>query len=161
MMGTGKSSVGRALGDRLGLRFVDTDDIVTSRMGCSIAELFGSQGEQAFRDMEMAAINEVAGESSKVVATGGGVVLAPENVRTMRDSGLVVWLQADAETLWQRIGNSARRPLLQNEDPLTTLKELLTTRTPIYESAAHVTVATGKLELEIVVDRIEELWNAF
>ncbi len=161
MMGSGKSSVGRALAQRLGRRFVDTDDVVTRRMGCSIAEFWGEKGEAAFRDMEAAAVAEVAAADGRVVATGGGVVLSSANVSAMRDSGMVVWLKAQPATLAARVASNSRRPLLRDSEPVDRLTEILAERTDRYEAAAHVAVATDGLEMETVVDRIEELWSEF
>ncbi len=160
-MGSGKSSVGRAVSDRTGRRFMDLDDTVTRRMGCSIAEFWGQHGEDAFRDMEAAAVFEAATESDRIISTGGGVVLRDTNVETMRSSGLVVWLQAKPETLRHRVGRNSRRPLLAEEDPINTLTRLLGERTAAYEEAAHASVATDDLNLDVVAARIEELWNEF
>lgn len=161
MMGSGKSTVGRALGEHLGRDFVDVDDTVTSRMGCSIADFWGAQGEQAFRDMEAAALQELATRPDRVISTGGGAILRTDNVAAMRASGLVIWLQAAPDTLEQRIGASSRRPLLAEGDRLETLGALLDERAPAYEQAAHASVATDDLNLDVVVTRIEELWNEF
>lgn len=161
MMGSGKSSVGRALADRHGRRFVDTDDVVTRRMGCSIGEFWGEHGEAAFRDMESAAVAEIAAGEPRIVATGGGVVLAQANIAAMRASGFVVWLKASPETLADRVATNARRPLLRDVDPLGKLTEILEARTTQYEAAAHAVVATDGLEMETVIDRIEELWTEF
>lgn len=161
MMGSGKSSVGRALAERLERDFVDTDDVVTRRMGCSISEFWGEHGEAAFRDMEAAAVAEIAEGRPRIVATGGGVVLAAPNTTVMRDSGMVLWLKAKPETLAARVANNSRRPLLRDGEPLEKLSEILEQRTGQYEAAAHAVIATDGLELETVVDRIEELWNEF
>jgi len=161
MMGSGKSSVGRALAERLDRSFVDTDDVVTRQMGRSISELWGEHGEAAFRDLEAAAVAEVAKGRPRVVATGGGVVLAASNTATMRASGMVIWLKARPETLTARVALNPRRPLLLDGEPLEKLSEILEQRTSRYEAAAHAVVATDGLEIESVVDRIEELWNEF
>ncbi len=160
MMGSGKSVVGRALGTRLRRRFVDTDDIVTRRMGCSIAEFWGSHGEEAFRDMEAAAVLEIAAGPARVVATGGGAVLDAANVAAMRRTGMVVWLQASPETLRTRVRHGVPRPLLHDADPGEKLAAILAERSAAYEAAAHASVATDELSVDTVAERIEELWNA-
>lgn len=161
MMGSGKSSAGRLFAERLDSRFVDTDDVLTGRMGCSIAEFWGSRGEEAFRDMEAAVVAELESANDRVIATGGGVVLRKASVDAMRRSGLVIWLQASAETLARRVSANHRRPLLQGQDESATLAELLDARRSSYAAAAHGSVATDDLALETVVERIEELWNAY
>jgi shikimate kinase len=161
MMGSGKSSLGRALAERMGRGFVDTDDVVTRRIGCSIAEFWGEHGEAAFRDMEAAAVAEIAAGRPRIVATGGGVVLAETNVAAMRSSGFVVWLRAEPATLAERVTGNARRPLLRDGEPVEKLAEILEERSHRYEAAAHAVVATDGLEMDTVIDRIEELWNEF
>lgn len=161
MMGSGKSSVGRLLAASLGGSFVDSDDVVAGRMGCSIAEFWRRHGEEAFRDIESTAINRLASQRARVIATGGGVVLREPNVSAMRSSGFVVWLQASVGTLRRRVNDNDRRPLLVGEDTGDRLQALLDERKDRYAAAAHATVATDGLELETVVERIEELWNAF
>ncbi|NND02392.1 MAG: shikimate kinase, partial [Acidimicrobiia bacterium] len=131
------------------------------RMGCSIAEFWGENGEEAFRDMEAAAIAQIAAGEECVVATGGGAILRESNVANMRDTGLVVWLQADVETLANRVGNSHRRPLLRDGDHAGKLASLSEERRDAYQNAAHGSVATDGLRLETVATRIEELWNAY
>jgi len=166
-MGSGKSSVGRALAGRLGWKFVDIDDVVAARMGCSIAELWGSAGEEAFRDMEAAAIMAAAVGEGAVIATGGGAVLKQRNVDAMQKAGAVVWLQATPDTLELRIGSGAGRPLLRDDKVtgrsgsiLESLSSILEEREEAYAAAATHRVATDGLTLSTVVERVEELWNA-
>ncbi len=153
--------MGRALGERRGVRFMDLDDTVARRMGCSIAEFWGRHGEEAFREMEAAAVAEAATKDDRVISTGGGAVLRAENVAAMRSSGFVVWLQARPETLRQRVGSNSRRPLLAEGEPIDTLSALLSERSEAYEQAAHASVATDDMQLDVLVARIEELWNEF
>lgn len=160
-MGSGKSSVGRRLGAKLGWESVDLDDLIARRIGRSITEFWAAQGEGAFRDIEATVVSDVSSESHRVVATGGGVVLREDSVVMMRASGLVVWLQATPETLVRRIGAGAGRPILQEGDRLATLTTVLAARRTTYEDAAHVSVATDEVPVDTVVDRIEELWNEF
>ncbi len=161
MMGSGKSSAGRLVAERLEIGFVDSDDVVASRLGCSIAEYWRDHGEAAFRDAESACIAELADGPERVIATGGGVILRHSNVVGMRGSGVVIWLQAGVDTLAERVGNSNRRPLLRDEEPANKLRALLDERSDAYREAAHATIATDGLLLDTVATRIEELWNAF
>lgn len=161
MMGSGKSVVGRATADRLELPFTDTDDVVVSRLGTSIPEFWEEHGEGAFRDVESSIVDEVAAGADCVVATGGGTILRESNVEQMRETGLVIWLQAGVQTLATRVRDSQRRPLLRDTDPETKLSDLLAERSHFYRAAAHATIATDDLEVATVVNRIEEFWNAY
>jgi shikimate kinase len=161
MMGSGKTAVGRKLGERLGWDSIDMDEVVVHRVGRSIEDFWAAEGEEAFRDVEATTLCDVASEPRRVIATGGGVVLRDANVAVMRASGLVVWLQAKPETLARRVGAGENRPLLAQEEPLPALAAVLAARREAYEGAAHVKVATDDVLVATVVDRIEELWNEF
>lgn len=160
MMGSGKSAVGRLLAVRLGRTHYDTDAEVVSRTGCSIAQLWGEQGEAAFRSMESAAIDRLVDEDAAVISTGGGAVLAENNVAQMRKSGFVVWLQAPPEVLIGRVGDGTKRPLLEGIPTQTRLAAILHERAGEYAAAADGVVSTADVPPETVAERIEELWNA-
>ena len=135
MMGAGKSAVGRPLADALGYRFVDADTVLEGAAGRTIPEIFASEGEAQFRQLETAVLGQISGWHSLVVATGGGVVTRPENWGHMRQ-GVVVWLDAPAEQLLARLGSDPTpRPLLQADDPGSRLRQLLTERQPLYAQA--------------------------
>ena len=135
MMGAGKSAVGRPLADALGYRFVDADTVLEGAAGRTIPEIFASEGEAQFRQLETAVLGQISGWHSLVVATGGGVVTRPENWGHMRQ-GLVVWLDAPAEQLLARLGSDPTpRPLLQADDPGSRLRQLLAERQPLYAQA--------------------------
>lgn len=159
MMGSGKSSAARRLAKDLHRPYVDLDDTISARMGCSIAHLWGEHGEAAFRQMEAAAVIEASAGPPAVIATGGGVVLDPGNIATMRASGRVVWLTGSVESLVRRVGTGASRPLLADEDPETTLGQILDDRFDRYEAAADERVDTDGLSIGEVVRRIEAWWN--
>ena len=115
MMGAGKTTVGRRCATRLGRGFVDTDDLVESTTGMRVAEIFETQGEPAFRELERVAVADAcASPEPLVIACGGGAVLDPDSRRALRDAGLVVWLRAAPEVLSGRVGQDggATRPLL-------------------------------------------------
>ncbi len=160
MMGSGKSAVGSRVAAHFGVRFIDTDAEVSRRTGCSIAQLWGTRGEAAFRAMESAAVAQAAGGDAAVIATGGGVVLDPANVAAMRGSGTVVWLTAPPETLAARAGSGASRPLLADDPSPSRLALLLEERSSLYAAAADHVVETGSVSLDDVAERIEELWIA-
>ncbi len=135
MMGAGKSAVGRPLAEALGYRFIDADALLEQAAGHSIAEIFASDGEEAFRSLETSVLDGIAGWHSLVVATGGGVVTRPENWGHMRQ-GLVVWLDApEAELLDRLAADPTPRPLMTTPDPSARLVALLAERRPLYAQA--------------------------
>jgi shikimate kinase len=144
-MGAGKSSVGRTLARITGRRRFDTDEMIASRFGLTISQIFEKRGEERFRDAESEALEELSSEADAIVVTGGGIVLRQTNTDRLRDLGLVVFLLADEETLFRRISRRPTRPLLQTTDPRSTLKELLRSRLPLYRAAADVEVDTSGL----------------
>jgi shikimate kinase len=157
MMGSGKSTVGRALAARLGLSFVDTDAEIERATGRSVAEIFASDGEPAFRRRERAEIERWSGERA-VVALGGGAIAQPGAPERLAASGTVVYLRADPETLLERIGEEATRPLLAGRDAagrLARLSELLASRRSAYETAGLV-VDTDGLSATQVVARLQQ-----
>jgi len=152
-MGSGKSSVGRHLAKRCGLPRYDTDEIVSARAGLPITEIFAQRGEDAFRVLESEALAQIPVEAA-IVVTGGGIVLRTENVRRLHQIGLVVHLTADEATLFERVSRRATRPLLETENPRSTLSELLRVRDPLYRAAADFTVDTSRLRHEEVAEAI-------
>lgn len=154
MMGSGKSSVGRSLQQRTNLPRFDLDELVAARAGMSIPEIFAAHGEEWFRDLESAVLNEVPRELAAIVVTGGGLVLRTENRLVLKELGTVVWLEADETTLLERSARRRNRPLLQTENPLATIVTLLEQRRPIYTAMADVRVDTTHRTHEEVTDII-------
>ena len=154
MMGAGKTTVGRALAHRMKRAFVDTDRVLVERTGVPVATVFEIEGEDGFRRRESLVLREVCEEDGRVVATGGGIVLAEENRRVMRESGTVVYLRARLESLWERTRHDASRPLLATPDPKGRLAELLLEREPLYRDAAHVVVDSGSQSASTLVNRV-------
>jgi shikimate kinase len=152
-MGTGKSSVGRAVAGRLSLQFLDMDAVIEQRAGRPISTIFATDGEPAFRAMERALVQELAAQTGLVVATGGGVILNPDNVRDFAQSGLVVCLQATPETILARVAHETHRPLLAEGDKMAKIRALLAKRQPLYE-AIPVQIRTDGLNVEAVADRV-------
>ncbi|MFQ5416278.1 MAG: shikimate kinase [Myxococcota bacterium] len=146
MMGAGKSKVGRALAERLGLPFADTDADVVARSGRSIADLFSAEGEAAFRALEREAIEARAGEQA-VVSLGGGAIAQPGTAALLRRTGTLVYLRATPATLLDRLGDCSGRPLLAGltpEERAEHLVELLRERSPYYEKADVVVDVDGR-----------------
>ncbi|MHB8682643.1 MAG: shikimate kinase [Acidimicrobiales bacterium] len=157
MMGAGKSTVGRLVAERLGWRFVDVDAVVEREAGTTIAELFATRGEDAFRVAESTALAAVLADDGHdaVVSVGGGAVVAEANRRALRDAGTVVWLRARPETLARRVGDGLDRPLLAGTtDPATRLEALAQARRQHYEAVADVVVDVDELSVEEVASRV-------
>jgi len=136
-MGSGKSSIGRLVAGRLGFQFVDTDALIVERAGREIAEIFASEGEERFRDLETAAIESLAHRERCVIATGGGVVLRERNRGLLRELGFVVLLMASEDVIFERVSRNTKRPLLQTANPRETVTAMLAARQPAYEAAAQ------------------------
>ena len=152
--GAGKSAVGRRLGQRLQLPFIDSDQVIEQRIGCSIREFFEREGETRFRDMEQAVIADLAANANGVVATGGGSVLREANRTLLRDHFHVIYLRSTPEDLFRRLRHDVKRPLLQVADPLGRLRELHAVRDPLYRQTAHDVVETGRPSVAMLVNMI-------
>ena len=134
-MGTGKSSVGRLVAEQLRFAFLDTDTVIEARAGKTIAQIFAEQGEAAFRELEEKIVKELELRDRTVISTGGGLVVNPDNMASLKQHAFVVCLWARAETIYERVKNQNHRPLLQEAKPLEKIRELLTERTPFYKQA--------------------------
>ena len=145
MMGAGKSSVGQCLHRRTGLALHDTDEIVASKFGMSIPEIFAKHGEKKFREAETEALRRVRPEEQTIIITGGGGVLRKENVEILRHQAALVWLDADEETLFTRALRKQNRPLLQTTNPRKSFSEILRARRPLYANIADIRVDTSVL----------------
>lgn len=144
MMGSGKTTVGKALAGRLGLDFADADEKVVSRSGVPIPTIFEIEGEAGFRRRERLVLQDLAKRERTVVATGGGAVLDPDNRQLMREAGTVVYLHVGIEHLYRRTARDTSRPLLANSpDRRATLESLLLARDSLYREAAHLVVEGG------------------
>jgi shikimate kinase len=154
MMGAGKTTLGRALAQRLQLEFADTDKVLVERTGVPVATIFEIEGEDGFRRREAAVLAELALQDGLVIATGGGAILLEENRALMRSHGTVVYLRARLESLWERTRHDSTRPLLATADPQATLAEILAKREPLYREAAHVIVDTGAQSASSLAGRV-------
>lgn len=159
LMGSGKSAVGRVLAERLGRPFFDTDALIVEAAGMTIPAIFAQEGEAGFRERERQVIAQVAGRRNQVIATGGGAVMEIGNRIRLRQTGLVIWLQAPVEELVRRAtaDGVASRPLLAGTDPLATLRELAARRAPAYAEAAHRSVETAAITPAQVAEQIIEI----
>ena len=144
-MGSGKSSVGRRVAAGLGFQFIDTDTLLAEREGREISEIFASDGEARFRDLESAALAALTKHSRCVISTGGGVILREKNHALLRQLGFVVWLTASEDAIFARVSRTDKRPLLRTANPRETVTQLFAARRPLYEAAAQFTVNTTHL----------------
>jgi len=133
-MGTGKSSAGRLVAERLEMEFLDMDDEIVRREGCSIPDIFRDRGEPAFREIERALVIELSNRTGLVISTGGGIVLNPENIRDFSRRGLVICLHAAPETILRRVEKDQNRPLLQGGDRMAKITDLLGRRQALYDA---------------------------
>lgn len=143
-MGCGKTTVGRILASRMDRAFIDLDEIIEAQAGSSIVEIFRAQGEPVFRSMEASALAEVSG-SGAVVALGGGALMDSRSLSVARDSGVIIYLRAQPDTLVARLREqTSGRPVLQGKEELRgEIEGLMTDRGPIYETADHIVDTDG------------------
>lgn len=134
-MGTGKSSVGQLVAAQLNFEFADTDNLIESRAGKSISRIFSEDGERRFRELESEVVRELANRNGTVIATGGGLIVDPDNLSHLKSHALVICLWASPETIWLRVRNQSHRPLLQSPDPEGVIRKLLAERGPFYRLA--------------------------
>jgi shikimate kinase len=161
MMGVGKSSIGRRLGSRLGVPFVDADTEIEQAAGMSIADIFARHGEAAFRSGEARVIARLLNGGPQVLATGGGAVMNEATRALIKERGVSIWLSAELDLLLRRISKrKAERPMLQTDDPAATLRELMATREPIY-AQADITVQSRDVPHDAIVTEIIEALAAF
>lgn len=153
MMGVGKSTVGRRVAAALGRPFSDSDEVIQERTGRTVAQIFASDGEPAFRVLETQVLSEcLAATDPVVIAAAGGVVLDPANREALRRAGTVVWLQAPVSMLVERVAGSTHRPALE-QDPAGTLSKLSEGREGLYAEVADLLVDASR-PVDEVVDRI-------
>ncbi len=136
-MGTGKSSVGKALAKLLGRTWVDIDQMVEKESGKKISEIFEAQGEAAFRKLEKEAVRELSEKDELVITTGGGAVVDVENFEMLQKNAVMIALFASPETVFSRVKDSRHRPLLQTPDVLGEIERLMALRLPTYEKAEY------------------------
>jgi len=142
------------LARRLQQPFMDSDQAIEARLGCSIREFFEREGEDRFRDIEQEVIAQLCAQASGVLATGGGVILRMANRDALRAAGAVVYLQSQPEDLMRRLRHDRKRPLLQVADPTARLRDLFAQRDPLYRETAHYTVETGRPSVSSLVQSI-------
>ena len=143
MMGAGKSCVGRCLQRRTSLTLLDTDEIVASTFGMSIPEIFVKHGEDKFRKAEAEALRSLGTTEQAIIVTGGGIVMSEENIDLLNRLGVVVWLDGEEKTLFERASRSGNRPLLQSQNPRKAFAQILRARRPLYANIAQLHLDTS------------------
>lgn len=152
--GGGKTTIGKQLSRRLGYEFVDSDAEIEHRIGCSIREFFDREGEARFREIEAEVIGELVQGQRRVLATGGGAVLRPENRAALKGHTVVVYLHSSPHELMRRLRHDTQRPLLQVADPKAKLRALYRERDPLYRETADFVVETGRPSITSLVNMI-------
>ena len=145
MMGAGKSSVGHCLRRRTGLALYDTDEIVAAKFRISIPEIFVKHGKEKFREAETESLRRMRTDEQSIIVTGGGIVLRKENVAILKSQAVIVWLDADQETLFMRASRKQNRPLLKTKNPRKAFAQIFGDRRPLYANIADVRVDTSCL----------------
>jgi shikimate kinase len=159
-MGTGKSSVGRLVGQLLHFTYLDTDQVIESRAHKSISEIFQSDGEQAFRQWERDIVGELSQRKKTIISTGGGLPADQANLDSLKTHALVVCLWASAETIYERVRDHDHRPLLDNPDPLEKIRTLLAAREPYYRQADVLLNTERRSVREVAVQVIHQFHMA-
>jgi len=154
-MGSGKTTVGRLLAVRLGMKFIDLDDVIKDKLGMEITEIFSNYGEKYFRDVESQVVKEVfTGVDNSVIACGGGVVLKDDNVRIINQNSVVVYLRISPYEAYSRLLSCRDRPLLNVSNRLEVINQLMRVREPLYLRTAHIVVDVDGRTPEDIVEEI-------
>ena len=153
-MGAGKTTIGKYLADHLKLQFADTDTEIEARTGADIPWIFDVEGEEGFREREQQVVEEMTHWDNIVLATGGGVVLRPENRNALGGRGFVIYLFATVDEQVRRTRRDRKRPLLQNGDPEETLRTLMEVRDPLYREIADHVIETDSCSPRTVAQRL-------
>ena len=151
LMGSGKTTVGRALAKKLNKRFIDADHEIEARTGASVSLIFEIEGEAIFRHREAEVIKDLCAQDGIVLATGGGAVLDPISRRLLAKTGTVIYLRASVNSIMQRTSHDKSRPLLQTADPRRRIEELSRQREPLYQEIADIIVDTGRPNVQFLV----------
>jgi len=160
MMGAGKTAVGRALAQRLGVPFLDSDIEIETAANRTVPEIFERDGEKFFRVKETQIIERLLIEKKCILSTGGGAFMSEKNRNNISAEGISVWLNADIEVLWSRVKSKDTRPMLRTEDPKATLKTLYDQRVPIYSLADLTVESAPGYSIEDMVDQVIDVLAA-
>lgn len=161
-MGSGKSSIGKQLARRLSCDYFDTDELIISRTGKSINTIFETESETRFRELETEMLQDLFHNEEKkfILSTGGGIILSEKNCQLLKLLGIVIWLHASPDVLFERATRQAKRPLLEVEYPRRTFNEILSKRLPLYQEICDIEIDTTQLSYSQTVEKLlAELLN--
>lgn len=160
-MGSGKTTVGKSLARLQSAIFTDTDERIEEKQGRTISEIFAGDSEQAFRDMETDYLKELLRlrREGMIISTGGGIPVRRENRELLRELGFVVYLKASPETVYERVKDDTRRPLLQCEEPLARIRDMMKQRAAAYEAAAHFILEVDEYRQQELAEKILEQYR--
>lgn len=153
LMGAGKSAIGKLVASVLGIPFIDSDHEIERVSRMTIPELFEKYGEPEFRKLENRVIKRLLRSGPRVLSTGGGAFMNGDTRASIKSAGVSLWLDADLETLWERVIKRDNRPLLKTENPKQTLENLMTTRYPTY-ALADLAVKSRDVKKDVVADEV-------
>ncbi|MDK2800110.1 MAG: shikimate kinase [Clostridiales bacterium] len=159
-MGTGKSTVGKSVADKLGMQFIDIDHLVEQDQEMYISEIFSLKGEAYFRELESKFVQKVSQYTNVVIATGGGVVLNRDNINNLKKNGIIIRLKANIETILRNTSKNNTRPLLQNGDVRSRIEEILKQREKYYQNN-HYEIDVSFLTIEQVVSEIIKIYQQY
>jgi shikimate kinase len=153
MMGAGKTTVGRRLANKLGRRFIDSDEEIENAAGMTIEDIFKTHGEADFRSGEVRVIARLLRDPDIVLGTGGGAFINPETRALIKAEAVSVWIKADFELLFSRVSRRTNRPLLKTANPRETLRNLIEARYPTY-AEADITIVSKDVPQDVVANDI-------
>lgn len=156
-MGSGKSIISKRLANMLNRQLLSTDDLIVQQEGRSVNRIFEESGEGYFRQMERKVVEGVAEKQSVVIDCGGGVVLNPENITDLKRRGILIYLSASPECIYENIKDKDDRPLLNVQDPLARIRKLLKERRALYEQADYIIMTDNKTADEVCEEVIRIL----
>lgn len=156
MMGAGKSSIGWRLAKKLGIPFNDSDQEVERAAGCTVADIFETWGEKAFKDAERRVVKRLLGEEVQIISTGDGAFIDPETRELIKDNAISLWLRADPDILYERVTRRDTRPILFEGDPRKILEDMVEKRYPLY-GQADLTVDSNDDAHEATVNRLMQV----
>ncbi len=161
-MGCGKTTVGKNLARICRFTFLDTDELIEQQQGRTISEIFATDGEVAFRDMETEVLKDllVKKKNRLVLSTGGGMAVREENRKLLRQLGKVFYLKAKPETVYERVKGDTKRPLLQCEDPLSRIRDMQIQRESVYMEAAHEVIEVDAYRQCEIAEKIKMIGKA-
>jgi len=155
LMGSGKTSIGKLLAKRTGRLFIDTDNEIIKELGMTITEIFNKFGKNYFRDLEHKILSKVKSIENHVISTGGGVILKLENIKIMKNSGTIIFLDIDVETQLSRVRNKKNRPLLDSNNMVESLVNIKKERDYIYKNISDYIISISEKNKSEIVGEIQ------